>query len=71
MLPCVFVAYDPQQTTYLPLLVVHRSAEQDSSAELPVLDSESQSTCDLAKLLQPDDFAVLYAKKLIVLTNHY
>ena len=51
--------------------MVHRSAEQDSSAELPVLDSESQPACDLARPVQLDDFAVLYVERVTILTNHY
>ena len=51
MLPRVSMACDPQQTTYSPLLMVHQSAKQDSLAEQPMLDSESQTTYDLDESL--------------------
>jgi len=53
------------------LLVAHQSTEQDSSAELPVLDSEGQPACYLAELLQLDDFAMLYVERVTILTNYY
>jgi len=53
------------------LLEAHQSAEQDSSAELLVLDSRSQPACDIAEPLQLDDFVVLYVERVTVLTNHY
>jgi len=71
MLPRVSAVHDLHQTAYWPLHVPLQSAEQDSSAELPVLDSESQPTCDLAEPLQPNDFVVLYVERVTVLTNHY
>jgi hypothetical protein len=71
MLPRVSMAHDLQQTAYWPLLVANQSAEQDSSAELSVLDSESQPACDLTEPLQLDDFAMLYVERVSVLTNHY
>jgi len=71
MLPYVSVAYDLWQAACWLLLVDHQSAEQNSLAGLPVLDSENQPACDPVEPLQPDDFAILYVERAIVLTNHY
>ena len=71
MLPCVSVGCDPLQMAYSLLLVFHQSAEQDSLAELPMLDSESQLAYDLGESLQLDGLAVLYAGSITVQDNHY
>ncbi|XP_066373486.1 LRR receptor kinase SERL2-like [Miscanthus floridulus] len=44
---------------------------KDSSAELPMLDSENQLAYDLVASLQPTDFAELYVEQVTVLTNQY
>jgi hypothetical protein len=69
--PHIFVAHDLQQSAYSLPLVAHQPAEKDSSAELPMPDSENQLAYDLAEFLQLADSAELYAKQVTILTNHY